>query len=225
MKKNRKIFMAGLLICALFTCACNLTNFASSILRNAATPTAQTSNVLFSDDFSDTSTGWDQGSSADGLTDYKDGTYRIRVETPNLYFWANPGRSYGNVSIEVDAAKVDGPEDNDFGLMCRYQDENNFYFARAASDGYYTIGKYAEGQLKFFLEDEWAITNVIKTGNSTNHLRLDCVGDKISFYINGNLMAEVSDDDFPTGDLGLIAGSYNTGGVEFAFDNFIVTRP
>lgn len=41
--------------------------------------------------------------------------------------WANQSRSFpGDVRIEVDAAKIGGPDDNDFGVICRYQDIDNF---------------------------------------------------------------------------------------------------
>ena len=32
-----------------------------------------------------------------------------------------------------------GPDDNDFGIICRYIDDNQFYYAIISSDGYYGI--------------------------------------------------------------------------------------
>ena len=48
--------------------------------------------------------------------------------------------------IEVDALQVGGPEDNLYGLVCRYRDDDNFVFLVASSDGFAGIGAYHEGQ-------------------------------------------------------------------------------
>ena len=216
MKKGVKLaFVCGIiLLFALSGC---------SLLKTAAG--GANSNVLFQDDFSNSSSGWDQVSGDQGWTDYKDGAYHIHVDITNSDLWANPGKSFGDVSIETDAFKVDGPDDNDFGLICRYQDVDNYYFVAAANDGYYVLGKVVDGTQEPLMGDGWAQTDKVYSGTTTNHLRLDCVGDTISFYINGNLMGEATDSDYATGDVGLIAGTFGTEGVEVAFDNFVVTKP
>ena len=102
---------------------------------------AQSDNVLFQDDFSDTSSGWDRVSVEDGVTDYADGAYRIFVNTSDSDVWANPGLKFDDVYVEVDATKIGGADDNDYGVICRYQDGDNFYFFVISSDGYYGVGK------------------------------------------------------------------------------------
>jgi hypothetical protein len=58
-----------------------------------------------------------------------------------------------------------------------------------------------------------------------NHLRVDCIGDQLTFYINFSEVAEATDGDFPTGDVGVVAGSFAEPGVDVLFDNFVVLQP
>jgi hypothetical protein len=52
-----------------------------------------------------------------------------------------------------------------------------------------------------------------------------CIGDTLSFAVNGKLMGEVSDQSFSTGDYGFFVGTFDSGGNMVSFDNVIVSRP
>ncbi len=182
-------------------------------------------NVLFKDDFSDPSSGWDRVSVSDGVTDYVDGVYRIFVNTSNTDVWANPGLNFDDVRIEVQATKVGGDDNNDFGIICRYQDNANFYFFVISSDGYYGVGKFVQGEQKLIGSESMPPSEKINTGNATNHLRADCVGNKLRLYVNDELLTEVEDSDFTSGDVGLLAGSFDQPGTDIHFDDFVVLKP
>jgi len=181
--------------------------------------------VLFQDDFSDPSSGWDRVNVDDGVTDYADGAYRIYVNTSDSDVWANPGLKFDDVYVEVDATKIGGSDDNDYGVVCRYQDGDNFYFFVISSDGYYGVGKVLQGEQQLIGMDSMPPSEVIKKGNVTNHLRAGCVGSKLSLTINDQLLGEYDDTDFTAGDVGLVAGSFSEAGVDIHFDNFVVTKP
>jgi hypothetical protein len=66
---------------------------------------------------------------------------------------------------------------------------------------------------------------IINTGTADNHLRADCVGDTLTLYANGVQLFQTQDSDFAKGNVGLIAGSYDTAPVTVYFDNFVVTQP
>jgi hypothetical protein len=181
--------------------------------------------VLFQDDFSDPLSGWDQVDVSDGVTDYVDGVYRIFVNTTNTDVWANPGLSFNDSYVEVMATKVGGDNNNDFGLICRYQDENNFYFFIISSDGYYGIGKVVNGEQLLIGNDSMPPSEVIRQGDESNHLRAGCVGSQLSLAVNGQILAEYEDTDFVSGDIGLLAGSFENPGTDIHFDNLVVTKP
>lgn len=181
--------------------------------------------VLFQDDFSDPLSGWDQVEVSDGVTDYVDGVYRIFVNTTNTDVWANPGLSFNDSYVEVMATKVGGDNNNDFGVICRYQDENNFYFFIISSDGYYGIGKVVNGEQLLIGNDSMPPSEVIKQGDESNHLRAGCVGSQLSLAVNGQMLAEYEDTNFVSGDIGLLAGSFENPGTDIHFDNLVVTKP
>jgi hypothetical protein len=181
--------------------------------------------VLFQDDFSDTSSGWDRVNETEGITDYQNGVYRILVNTASFDVWANPGLNFTDTVIEVEATKVGGPDDNDFGVICRYQDINNFYFFVISSDGYYGIAKVVDGEQELLGMENMEYSDAINQGNATNEIRADCVGDSLTLSINGQTLIDVSDPDYSLGDVGLIAGTFDTEGTDIQFDNFVVKKP
>ena len=184
------------------------------------------SGILFQDDFSSTSSGWtDLYRDDTGMTDYDQGGFRIQVLESNFDYWANPGLYFTDTVIEVDAAKIDGPEDNDFGLICRYSNLENFYFLILTSDGYYGIGKYTDGEQQLINTEELGQTDKILPGNATNQIKAECVGSTLRLYANGSLVHEVSDTDHTAGDVGVIAGTFDEPGTDILFDNFVVTTP
>ncbi len=189
------------------------------------TGSGQSSKVLFQDDFSDPSSGWDRVNESDGITDYAEGSYRILVNAINTDIWSNPGLNFTDTQIEVDATKVGGDDNNDFGVICRYRDENNFYFFVLSSDGYYGIGKIAGGVQQLIGDESMPPSEAIHKGAATNHIRADCVGSKLTLYVNGVQLAEHEDIDFSSGDAGLLAGSFANPGTDIYFDNFMVRGP
>lgn len=182
-------------------------------------------NVLFQDDFSDPSSGWDRVSEDGGITDYENGAYRIFVNSKNSDYWANPGLSFTDVVVSAEATKVGGVDDNDFGLICRYQDNQNFYFFIISSDGYYGIGKVKDGEQEILGTESMPPSESINQGNTKNNLQASCVGNQLTFSVNGKNLDKKTDADFSSGDVGLIAGSFDSAGTDIHFDNFTVINP
>ena len=182
---------------------------------------------LFRDGFTDTSGGWESGETEEGSTGYYNGAYRIFVNRPDYYLWSNPrDLIFIDVRIEVDATKMAGPEINDIGVICRYKDPENFYFFSISSDGYYGVSKIINGQEQWIGMEEPQLDNVtIRTGTATNHLRADCIQQKLSFYVNGKHLIDVNDSDLSQGNVGLIAGTWDSPGTDVLFDNFLVIQP
>jgi hypothetical protein len=184
------------------------------------------SNVLFSDDFSSTDKKWDQVTDTTRTSDYYNNAYHIVVNDTNSDAWANPAHeSFTDPHIEVDATKNGGPDDNDFGIICRYTDINSFYYGIASSDGYYSIMKMTSDGGKPLGSESMLESDSITQGAATNHIRFDCVGSTLTLYVNGTQIAQQTDADYTTGNVGLIAGTFNTAGADILFDNFFVYKP
>lgn len=189
-----------------------------------STPAAQSGDTLFYDDFTNPASGWEHFTSAEGTMDYDGNGYRFLINALQANFWSTPGKSFGDVRLEVDVAKLRGPDENRIGLLCRFI-EGNYYFFMVSSDGYYTIGKYIGGNVIQLGQSEMQFNPSINTGLAVNHLRADCIGSALIFYVNGNLVAQAQDTDFAEGDVGLLAGTFAQPGVDVIFDNFVVLQP
>lgn len=186
---------------------------------------AVTNDTIFQDDFSDSSSGWDRVNLPEGITDYADGVYRIYVNTENTDYWANPGLSFKDTIIEVEATKVGGPDDNDFGLICRHQNTENFYIFMISSDGFFGILRVIDGEQELLGMDEMEYSESINTGNAMNVIRADCIGSSLTLYVNSSQLISVEDSSLEAGDVGLLAGTFDILGTDIHFDNFVVRNP
>jgi hypothetical protein len=180
--------------------------------------------VLFQDDFAQATTGWDRLLVTEGVMDYYSGGYRILVNALQTNFWATPRRNFGDVRLEVDTGKLAGPDENRIGLICRHNGKD-YYFFMITSDGYYGMGLFKDGQATLLGQTELIASTSIKQGVAVNHLRADCVGSTLTFFINGFQTAQVQDATLATGDVGLLAGTFGAAGVDVLFDNFVVLQP
>jgi len=210
-------------ILVLFISSCTAFPFGSPI--SGQTDGLQNAGILFWDDFSDVTSGWDRQRTGDGVTDYEDGQYLIQVDRANMNFFANPSISLANVRLEVEATNNGGEVNNEFGLICRFQDRNDYYAGLISSDGYFGIFKVKGGETILLGRDVMGQSAAIKTGLEKNLMRLDCVGKEIRLYANGIQLDACQDGDFAKGDVGLMAGAYRKPGVKILFDNFMALEP
>jgi hypothetical protein len=180
--------------------------------------------VLFHDDFDSIQSGWTRHRGSAYTGDYQQGVYRFELLQPNLEVWSRPGLAFEDVRIEVRAHKAAGPDDNLFGLLCRYRGAGDFLFFALSSDGFAGIGLY-EGGGHRLLSDETLLPNdAIVRGDGTNLLRAECIGERYAFYVNGVLLHAVELPGYQEGDVGLYAATYEQAGVVIDFDGFTVLR-
>lgn len=194
-------------------------------LIERSTPAVQPGVVLFEDDFSEVSSSWGIWGRSGGTVTYDQGGLRILVKDSNYDFWSVAGKQYRDVQIESDVKRLGGPEDNDFGLICRYQDNQNFYMFLVSSDGYYGIAKLKDNQHSLIGITQLQYSGKIQPAQVAHRMRADCDGETLRLYVDGVLLMEARDGDFPAGDVGVLAGAYSTSGVDILFDNFMVIQP
>lgn len=189
------------------------------------TPKVNPGEVLFQDDFSRPSSGWDRYEDETYKSDYEDEMYSIEIQQRNTEAWALPGLSFEDVIINVESSKVAGPDDNVYGVICRYQDSENFTFFLISSDGYTGIGAYVDGEKELLSHPTLLPSDAVKTGGGSNYMRAECVGEQLRLMVNNQLVAQASTQKVIIGDVGLIAGSYKKSGVKIRFDNFSTVQP
>ena len=215
---NRLLVFLSILIVLSLACS---TTFATPAPQDLTVPSGS---VLFQDDFASPVTGWDRLMTAEGTMDYDGGGYRLLINSQNTNFWSTPHKNFADVRMEVDSGKLGGPDENRIGLICRFTG-SDYYFFLITSDGFYGVGIYAGGQAVLLGQSEMQSNGNIKTGMAVNHLRADCAGDILTFYVNGFQVASVQNGTLKSGDVGLLAGTFSALGVDVIFDNFVVLKP
>lgn len=190
-----------------------------------AVPNPTASSFLFQDNFSSFDSGWMRSVKDTSIVDYYNGGYRIYIKNPGWLAWSTPDKNFTDVRIEAYATKLDGPDENGFGVICRYLDDENYYYFLLTSDGYAGIGARKEDVAKIISSEKLPSVSAIKKGRASNHIRADCVGTTMTLFINGERIVSARDAAFAEGDVGLFAKSYDAGGVDMLFDNFSITQP
>ncbi len=179
--------------------------------------------VLFMDDFSDPSTGWDIAEEGDYAVGYHNGMYEIELRLDNYYVWSVPGKNYGDVFLTVEAEPAVPTGEGDFGVVCRYQDADNYYALEISEDGFFTIWKRVAGE--FIALVDWEEADNLPLDGAMVTIQAACVGNNLGLAADGVILAEVQDNTFSDGDVGLIAGTWETTGLVVAYDNFVVHGP
>jgi hypothetical protein len=185
---------------------------------------------ILSDDFSDNSSGWDESEGSKfepWVRDYSGGQYRIYMTPP-----AEPlpslraGKAVKNGIVEVDAAlQSDDPgTDASWGVICRAQDKNNYYIFRISADKRPSIWRKVDDRYTPLFA-KGSSSDAVYGGKEINHLRADCIGSKLTFYVNNQKVAEVEDPTFTSGQVGLEAENAEGEPIEVAFDNYSVSSP
>ena len=200
--------------------ACQLPSLAASFYE---TPSGA---VLFQDDFSDPASGWEiYNHPENGTVDYFDSFLRIHVLGEYQMLSTGTGLNFSDVQIEADMIKVVGTSDDMFGLVCRAQDAENYYFFVISSDGYYGIGKVIAGVQSMLGSQGMLPSEIISQGKTINHLRADCIAENLVLTVNGQELTTEVDYDLENGDIGILAGTMQDAENVVLFDNFSAINP
>jgi hypothetical protein len=193
---------------------------------------------IFSDDFSDTSRGWPRGTFLKDtkyyhVADYHHDAYRIfnapsgtaqpfgsKADALNFNFGFQE-----DVIVEVDAKVIgEAPSGIDnWGIICRAQGYNNYYLMTIGPAGSSGIYKHEKGNWRTL--DIGSKSAYIHGGTEENHLRGDCLGDRLTLFVNGRKVVEAKNPTFDSGVAGLYVGDTGDEKLEVLFDNFLVSFP
>jgi hypothetical protein len=180
--------------------------------------------LLYEERFGDATSGWDEFDDDDTWAGYVDGEYGIGVYRTNYMAWGNPEpeQEFAGFQVEVDARQVEGPVDNNFGLLIRYQpDDDSFYWFQISADGYYSFDLRQDGEWTSLVD--WVESDAIQQGlAATNRLKVICQESQFRLYVNDVLLGEVTDSSLGLGSVGLAAGTFDEPGVVIHFDDLSV---
>ncbi|MBN1877919.1 MAG: CHAT domain-containing protein [Anaerolineae bacterium] len=200
-----------------------LTLLLGSPLSGYAAPLQQTPPILFQDNFSNPKSGWEVGNWEGGRAAYVAGQYVITAEAGAVS--GAPPQAFANVTIEVDmtpqlAATGDY---NAYGVICHYQDKNNYYVLMLKGNGSYGIIKMLRDEPVLLAVN--SATDVLQTTpQQPRRVKGVCGEGYLALYVDGVLIAAAQDDEFKAGQVMLMAAAYQKDQpMQVGFDNVVIT--
>jgi S1-C subfamily serine protease/predicted Ser/Thr protein kinase len=189
------------------------------VMLPTRSPSETQDTLIMQDDFSDPTSGWYEGTSDDSRYSYLNGSYVIDVYPEERIVWVYLGEDLDDVEISIDALMESPVGDSGHGILCRYQDENNFYGFDVTEDGYIAIWKRTPSDYIFLYD--WQYVRELD-GYLQGRLTAICEGDYLALAVDGIILAEVYDSEYTSGDIGVFVETYTAGDTSVAFDNFEV---
>ena len=178
--------------------------------------------ILLEDDFSTPGNAWYTGEEDGNSISNLGGIMEFTLTKASWLIWTESmAVSASDVVVEVDALLWDGDPTNNYGVMCRYIDADNYYSLTIANDGYVEILKYVGGESELLYGE----MHLAAFDANLNHIAASCIGETLSLYVNGEFIVSVEDSSLDSGDVGLIVGTYDVPPVTVRFDNFIAYTP
>jgi hypothetical protein len=160
----------------------------------------------------------------------EDEHYALHLIKSNYSTWAYLPIEFTPTSIGFDAAVLPGFEQGAYGVMCYYQDENNYYFI-SVDPVYqeYSIGYVRDGEYETLMEDMWMPSNALKDDNyEINNVMVVCDPDMITLFVNNAFEAQ-ADVASVTGGVAAIYGETwedtPSSGFKVLFDNLYAFKP
>lgn len=178
--------------------------------------------IIYQDDFSNTQGDW-AWEDSEGRVAYISGELHMQVSQPEFFIWSVSGQSFSDVIVDVDARIITAAGDGDFGLICHYQDNDNFYGLEISEDGYYAVWKMVNGELIALVD--WQYSSLIVNNSSSFHLSATCVDNTLALQVNGEVLVDIKDNTLTGGDAGLVVGTWEKFPLTVSFDNLVIRSP
>jgi hypothetical protein len=194
----------------------------------SATP-PPTSRVRFSDDFSDTSSGWPETREKASGNYYDDGGYRLYTRDDySRSVWISEAGIHQDVVVEVDAKVLNSGPIDEFGagVVCRvHGEEDDYYRFNVYPSGYAYIAKVRDNDVITLADGDRS--DVIGGNVASLHIRADCVGNTLTLYVDDQKVLEAEDSEYESGEVGLFAITTEeaSAGADILFDNFFLKKP
>jgi hypothetical protein len=161
----------------------------------------------YSDNFSNTNSGWPVASTDSYETSYNSsGFYEMAVKKANYHLVANSPDHFPkpvkNIILGVRAQPAQG-NTGEYGVFCRYQDIDNLYMAGISGNQFY-IAKLVAGKWTYLTNPGMQpLPSNTPDAQGYNVIAMSCIDSFIVLEINGVGAAHVTDDTFSTGNVGL----------------------
>lgn len=177
---------------------------------------------LYQDDFSDSDSGWAHDKDPGGFVGYKNNEYVIEVGVEKYLYWGVPKEKFSDMVLKVTARVITPVDGGEFGVICRYQDNENFYGMSVTGDGWFGIWKLEADEFEMLLD--WDYSRDIPLYEPLA-ITASCSSNELTLAVDEKVLGQVKDFTFSKGDIGLFAGTWEESGLTVAFDDLEVRSP
>lgn len=184
--------------------------------------------VIFREEFSDTTSAtWNLEEDDLGRAAISEGRLLLSMSAPNTVHYATlEERSFSDFILEVDVVQLSGSPASSYGVLIRMAGPRQFYRFEITGNGEFTVERHDGEGAWVRLTDGWVPSQHIQQGlDVTNHLTIIAAGGTFSFYANDQLLSQLLDRSYPSGNIALDAGTFGQTDLQVAFDNLIVREP
>jgi hypothetical protein len=170
------------------------------------------------------SSNWAEGLADGGNTScgFAGGVYHVKVAAGYLRNCNASATNFSNLAFQVEMSVISG---HSGGLFMRADTNGSGYYFRISTDGTYW-GKSVQNKQN--AEDFTSLfaghTAAVKTGNNQfNQITVIAQGSELVMYVNQQFIAQISDDTYKSGQIGVYADS-DASGSEIVFRNVQVWK-
>jgi len=191
-----------------------------------ATTTTPSATPPLTDDFEPPNPAWARFETAESAVYAQAGELFLEDRGKGVAVYAPlASKTYTDTMVSVQVRHVQGTVNNWMGVICRQQDENNYYLLAISADGFYLILRVEDGMPTPLAGPE--TSDSIRTGKARNDLGVRCVGDALSLWVNNERISTYLDNTLhAAGNVALFSDAVERGETSVAaFDNFTLTKP
>ena len=137
----------------------------------------QAGELLYSDDFSDSGSGWKRSSTSESTYAYQDGRYHITASLPetNFYSYIPNNLIFNDFIVEVEVKAEDVPKNGGYGLALRKDSDSGDYYLFELSDGQFQFSLWKNAEWITLVG--WTNSSAIETGKGSNNIKIIVQGD------------------------------------------------
>ncbi len=186
------------------------------------TPPTPTPAYLFQDTFDNDTNKWQLTTTDNAEQTIDNGKLILQLDpNPEAVAWTSVNDRFTDFEMEVDAGYRQGSDNHIYGLIVRKEDDDNFY-QFALRQQTFNIWKYEAGEWQRIQNE--TPSEAINPPGQTNRLKLIAVDDQFQFFANDTLLADITDETFDAGGVGLLAAVFEAGEAAVEFDNLIINE-
>lgn len=154
---------------------------------------SQVITVVINEQFNNNSNYWDVHDEPESMLNIVNGKYYMKGKMLGRAITSTinaPDLENDDFKISAELTKLNGIDDNGFGLIWGSKDENNEYEFVISGNGQFKVIEWENG-IKTDLVAWTFYSNIQKWDHATNRLRIEKRGKSIKFFINDNYVAFV----------------------------------